>query len=410
MMRLPRCNAFDAARCKKDFCPVHQMDKIKIRSKQLSQNYYGKAITPFIGRFGYPNVNAGIINNDVESSEEAKLYDDPKTWAADNYDIAKIVTLRTNIVNSRFKIDVRRVQSKFLDVTKEASQASLPADIEVNLDRAPEFDIKFFNVIQPMGPSARLKNIEITSNPKIDSRVDKVVSDIDFKASAALSQLYDKGFDENFLSRLLSVGNLGVKVQRKLVPTRWSITATDDTLGKHLIEEIQDFPEINYSLYYGHYLGNHYFILFFPCVWSYELFETHVNQYNKNNIDYMNDYEVVFKRKAYAENTVGGYYSVRLAVLEKLKEMKRKGSALVLRYIDENYNISLGVWVTREAARKMEKVAEFNDKNELLHFTSKFVKEKFTQYKFTLPNPDFFYSKSKLLNEIRTQRRLSAFF
>jgi len=387
------------------------MDKIKIRTKQLSENYYGKAITPFIGRFGYPNVNAGIINNDVESSEEAKLHDDPKTWAKNNYDIKSIVTLRTNVVNSRFKADVR-LRNKFLDITKEVTQASTPADIEVNLDREPQFDIKFFNVIQPMGPSARLKKIEITSNPKIHGQVDKVVSDIDFKASDALSQLYDKGFDENFLSRLLSVGNLGVKVQRKLVPTRWSITATDDTLGKHLIEEIQDFPEINYSLYYGHYLGNHYFILFFPGVWSYELFEMHANQYgsNPNNPEFMQDFEIVFKRKTYAENTVGGYYSVRLAILEKLKELRKRGSALVLRYIDENYNVSLGVWVTREAARKMEKISEFTDKTELLSFTKKFIQDKFVQYKSTLPNPEFFYSSSELLKEIKTQKRLSDFY
>ena len=55
-------------------------------------------------------------------------------------------------------------------------------------------------------------------------------------------------FDEYTLSKILSVGVLGLKKDKKLVPTRWSITATDDILAKNLLRKIRDFKWIeNYE-------------------------------------------------------------------------------------------------------------------------------------------------------------------
>ena len=127
--------------------------------------------------------------------------------------------------------------------------------------------------VAPMGPHAAVDNIDITSNSKVHTKVDKVVDDIDLKSGEAMHYLYGHGFDENFLSRILSVGNLGVGKNRKLVPTRWSITAVDDTLGKDAIKEIKEHNSAEFSAYFGGYLGNYYLILMFPDVWSYELFE-----------------------------------------------------------------------------------------------------------------------------------------
>jgi len=74
--------------------------------------------------------------------------------------------------------------------------------------------------------------------------VQKVYYDTELKANDALIYLYENRFDENFLSRILSVGNVGLKINRKLVPTRWSITATDDALSKHLFNEVKKFNQM----------------------------------------------------------------------------------------------------------------------------------------------------------------------
>ena len=85
----------------------------------------------------------------------------------------------------------------------------------------------------PTGPNGSLIKAKITSNSKIHTKVDKVVSDIDLKSVDAMVYLHKNDFDENFLSKILSIGTLGIKKNRKLVPTRWGITAVDDTLGCH---------------------------------------------------------------------------------------------------------------------------------------------------------------------------------
>ncbi|MFC2016779.1 hypothetical protein ACFLUF_03590, partial [Chloroflexota bacterium] len=176
---------------------------------------------------------------------------------------------------------------------------------------------------------------------------------------------------------------------------------TDDALGKHLLDEIKKYNQLNYSAFFGGYLGNYYLILCFPEVWSYELFESHVS--NPNN--FMTDYEPYEGRKYYAEETAGGYYTVRLAVLEKLNEMKRQGSVLALRFITGDYTLPLGVWVTREAARKsvQSKLLEFSSKELMLEYARKLVKKKFGC------DVDIQLKQSRLLKNIKQQSKLVKF-
>jgi len=106
--------------------------------------------------------------------------------------------------------------------------------------------------------------------------------------------------------------NLGLKNQRKLVPTRWAITAVDDIIAKNLISAIKNYQKIDYSLYFGSYLGDYYMVLFFPEIWQYELFETYLPRSSWNQsqiIQSMTDYEPYKGRKSYAEQTGGGYYA-----------------------------------------------------------------------------------------------------
>ena len=112
--------------------------------------------------------------------------------------------------------------------------------------------------------------MEITTNPIIPRKVDQVVEDPDARAVPAVAELYLAGINVDHIFRLLSIGLLGKK--RKLVPTRWSITASDDLIGKSLKEAVLDKPLIgSYQLYSGEDLGNHFEILFLPGTYSFEM-------------------------------------------------------------------------------------------------------------------------------------------
>ena len=117
-----------------------------------------------------------------------------------------------------------------------------------------------------------MKYAQLTENPKIPVHIDKAVSDNDLKAADALTYLTKKGYDEHILTKLLTVGNLGIKKQRKLVPTRWGITAVHSTIGNNICKEVKYNESDEYAAYFGSYLGNYYLMLTFPDIWQYVFF------------------------------------------------------------------------------------------------------------------------------------------
>ena len=375
----------------------------KYRNQLLKDNFQGSAPNVFVGRFNYPNINVGILSP-PERLENIWEFDNPRHWAVSNYDIEKIIDFRSALVNSRFQSNVR-TQNRFLDISKEVGMASKAVDIEINLEEKPFFRLNTGRWMAPTGPRARLKNARLTENPKVPTKVERVVGDTDLKATDGMYYLYQKGLDETYLTKLLSIGTLGTKANRKLVPTRWSITATDDTLGKKLIEELKEDPESDYMAFFGGYLGIFYVILLFPGVWGYELFETYAKQNNPAKPKIWTDHEFYGGRKAYADSTVGGYYANRLPILEKLNLIKRQAAVVSLRFVTDDYYLPLGVWVVRESTRKTmnNKPIAFSSKELMLDYVRKLVKKKFSY------NADYLLSQSKLLRHMRYQTTLKAF-
>lgn len=410
-MRVPciKCKGRNPANCGRTFCPIIAKSEamFKVKDKLNKEDFYGASPAPFVGRFGYPEINVGILSP-PEQKDDAWLHDAPLHWSREEFNIPQIIDLRSALINSRFKANVKEKSDRLLGITQEVGMASKPVDIEVNLKKKPFFRLNTDAYMAPTGPNADLKKIQVTSNPKIHTKVDKVVSDTGLKSVDGLNYLYNKGFDENFLSKLLSVGTLGYEDRRKLVPTRFSITAVDDLIGKQLISNIKNYPVSNYLAYFGGYLGNYFLILFFPEIWSYELFETYMPQasWNINNkMEYTTDYENYYGRKNYAESCIGGYYSNRLGIAEKLTKSKRQASVLALRFITGEYAVPLGVWCVREATRKAlkNKPIEFASKELMLNYAKILIKRKFN---FDL---DKILKNSILLKNMRQQTKLARF-
>ncbi len=407
------------------FKDIEQIPQMQVR-QNFKQDFFGTSPAPFIGRYGYPNVNIGVLSPQTQegpspsapkgklslrASEDTSLYDSPHSWSAANMPIGKIASMRYELVNSRTQAHIKdsRIAEKFREICQEVGMAAKPVEMEIGLKRPPSLATHQEKEIIPFGPQAEVRKAIITSNPKVDTRVERIVRDTELKAAEGIMQLYKKGFEESALNKLLSVGNMGLTHNRKLVPTRWSITATDDTIGKQLITEIKDFPVGEYQSFFGGGWGNYYLLLFFPEVWSYELFETYlanpVNPWSKNGYAYSTDYEGYEGRKQYAEETAGGYYACRLPVLERMKQLKRQHACLALRFITPEYNVPLGVWVCREATRKSaaQKPLTFASHELLLQYAKEFITRKFGF------NIDVLLTESKLLKNEKQQMKLSAF-
>jgi DNA repair protein NreA len=397
--------------CGRNTCPVIMKSQAlsKVKEMKITENFQADSPAIFVGRYGYPNINVGFLTP-PEKKEDTWLHDAPKTWAGENFNIPQVVNYRSALINSRFKSNIKNGinNNKMIQIAQEVTQATKPVELEMNLQDKPKMQINFDPYLAPTGPNADAKKVDITSNPHIEKQIEKRVSDIDLNSSQAITELFSKGYDENFLSKLLSMGNLGIGKNRKLVPTRWSITAVDDTIGKEIIEQIKDFECIQPTLFFGGYMGNYYLIMMFEDVWSYELFEMYApakRTITDEQLEYATDYENFQGRKDYAEKTAGGYYACRISLLEKLKDLKKQATCIVMRFISEEYSCPLGVWVCREATRKAlnGKKHTFETKEQMIAYGKFIINRKFNY------DIDILFKKSKIFENIKKQTKLNMY-
>ena len=392
---------------------IKKISETKFKYADLKKILKFEAISPpsvFVGsKLKYPLVNVGILSP-LDKDENAWIYDDAKYWADNNLQIQDVIKLRTSLLNSRFQSRVQdsRLNKKFVDIAQEIAVAFKPVDVEIELKNKLNLRQQKDNVLKPHGMKAELKKARITKNTKIHRKVDKVIND-EIKASEGIEYLYKNNFDEYTLSKIFSVGVLGLKKNKKFVPTKWSITAIDDTLGKQLMKSVKNFKWIeNYELFFGEFLGNCYLIMLFPNVFSFELFELYLpkSSWNPSNkIKASTDFENYSGRKNYAFATAGGYYATRLPILEHLNKIKKQAGVLVIRIETQSYWAGLGVWVVRESVRKaLNKKMNFETREELIESVKKISKIK---YDFDCSG---ILKKSKLLNQIKTQRNLGKWF
>jgi hypothetical protein len=392
------------------FEAVEKLSKLKFNTREIRNLSRIDTISPpsvFIGsKLRYPNVNVGILSP-LEKEENVSIYDDAKSWAKNNFSIQNVLRLRENLLNSRFQSNVSdaRLNNKFVGIARDVAVALRPVDVEIEFKEKINVGKRIDRVLTPHGLKAGLKDAKIVSNVKVHHKVDRVMND-EIKAGEGIKYLYNNSFDEYSLQKVLSVGALGLKKDKRLVPTRWSITATDDIIGKDLISELRGFQVLeNYECFFGEFMGNQYLIMLFPDVWSFELFELYYPGSSWNPSSEMKastDYESFEGRKSYASNCVGGYYATRFPITEYLKSIKRQASVLVIRLETPSYWAALGVWVVRESVRKALDCGamKFETKKELIDNIKKIAKIK---YDF---DSQIIFNKSILLKTLGQQKKL----
>ncbi len=236
---------------------------------------------------------------------------------------------------------------------KELAMSVKPVDVEVEFSRKPlpKWDLSLYTT--PFGPRAPLKDLEFYSTPKIPKKVESLAEE-KIKAKTALYELYERSYDPYYLQRTFSLGLFGV--EKRLVPTRQAITATDDLLSKKNIEELKDYQTIGeYELYSYEHLYNRYFCILLPKAWAFENMESWPPGSSwgaKDKYRISVERELYRGRWRYAESQAGAYYATRFAVTEFLVERRRQAAVLCIREILPEYNVPVGVWQVREGVRE----------------------------------------------------------
>lgn len=375
----------------------------KIKTPKTKTHFLGDSPPEiFIGRYNYPNVSAGILSPDSFGNTEE--YSSPEIWHEKKFTIDEILNYRTKLIYGKFKTQIKKVKSsKLLNLLQEISLSHKPVSTEFFLKKPPLTKFELNRNFPLIGNPAPLEHARLQENPKIKLEVDYIVSDTEVKATEAIKELYYCKIPISNITKILSAGLLGLKTQRKLVPTRWSITAVDDTLSKELLKRIRNYPEINEILLFNsEYLGNRYEIFLLPDRFSFEVIEAEISGglWNKTGkISIMKDFELFYGRKTYAKEVSGAYYANRLALCEYLEKIKKQATAIFFRQITEEYYAPLGVGILREICRDAFKKLpqKFSTIEEALKEAQKRLKIPISTYT----------SNSVLLKEFGKQKKLN---
>ena len=376
----------------------------------------------FVGHFNYPNVYLGplIPYHLFESNlnlTDTYILDATELWFGK--DFPDLIKYRSSLVRSNFRTNVyiNRPKRKYtpplnvqklLDTSQQLAMAARPVDTEAKLEKM-NLRMLLDNHSPPLGPTGKTKEIKITENIKVHPKVEYCISDTDLKAAEAIANyLYFKGsVPFSTIKRVFSAGLLGQKQSRKLVPTRWSITAVDDIISKALIEEIKKFPEINeYQIFESSYLDNHFRILLFPGKFTYEMNEVWGAQSLWNPTyepQIATDFEFYQGRKSYASNITGAYYAARKEVCEYLYNIRRQARVLIFREVHENYLVPMGVWVIRSTVKNAMALGPAFKLDNFDDSLKKMADGFMVEYKY-------WRNSSKLINFIKTQRTIDSYF
>ncbi|NHW88967.1 MAG: hypothetical protein HA490_04885 [Archaeoglobales archaeon] len=304
----------------------------------------------FIGRKNYPEVYACPAVPPFVGDTE--IYDRPENWG--ELSIDEILNFRYSLILGQFRVDVRKPETKIAELIQELSLYEKPVDVEVIFEKPPRPKVALDEHHAPFGPFAPARRARICSSSRVPKVVEDVYESRDLKSTDAIKILYEKRIPVSHIQKLLSSGSLGIK--RKLVPTRWAITAVDDTVSKLLIDEIRDFPILDeYRVFVHKKARNLFMAVLIPRVWSFEWGEAWFPNTTWNfgrKVVVECDSEGFYGRSDYA--TLGGcYYSARLGTVEFLQSIKRQATAILWREIYPGFKIPIGVWFVRENVREM---------------------------------------------------------
>ncbi|GAB6943685.1 Nre family DNA repair protein [Vulcanisaeta sp. JCM 14467] len=349
----------------------------------------------FVGSINYPYINVGALVDGLGG--DAAVLDSPEEWFRRGFTQWDVVRLRSRVILTRTRASVRSLSSPIIGRIQELSIGRNSVDVEVRL-RKIVLRALADDYHAPLGNVGELRDLRITSNVSAEGIVERLVNDYDVDARTAVIELYRGLIPVSRIQRIFAVGLLGSARFRRLVPTRWSITAVDSIIGDYLRSRVVDYDEIGQvEVHEMEYMGNRYFVILMPGPWRYELIELKMpgSVWNRNGSTprVFTDYEGVNGMSGYAENTGGAFYAIRLGVLEYLNKINRQASVIAIREVTPDYKVPVGIWQAREAVRNGMgvNVRRFSDIDETINYVNN-----------SLLTGNLWLSHSRLIKELRS--------
>jgi len=340
---------------------------VNMRSVDVGKELDGS--TPpsvFIGSWNYPKVYAGPMI--APQHGDTAIMDLPESWIPGRKTQENIIDYRLNLVRGKRPIEITDTSSRFVEKLQEIALAESSIESEAQFDSVPR-GMSFSDDHTPFGPSATIERFDI-GNVRWDQHLEKAFYDYDLKAADAVIDLSSRGIPFSSIQKAFSVGAFGTKRRRRLVPTRWSITACDSAIGNRLLKDVRHYDIIDCCrIHEFSSLNNYYAVLLMPTAWQYEWSEAFLHILGGEELVF-SDYEYNTGKKSYSR--VGGcYYACKMAVLEALAREQMQAGAIILREAYSGY-VPLGVFNVRENVRNamVQPAKEFENMRSALAYLS----------------------------------------
>ena len=317
----------------------------------------------FVGSYGYPKVGVGPMVPPIHG--DTTLLDSPELWLGKT--LEDIVNFRLSLVRGIEKLPIQNTQGRFIENLHEVAMSSHSIDTDLQFHKTTLPVTTIDGESAPFGSVGDIKSAKFFGT-RSDKSIERVYYDHDLKAQDAVLTLYNQGIDISKIQMCFSIGMLGKK--RKLVPTKWSITATDNIISKSLVSEILEFDLIDSCRVFSHdHLGNMFSVILFPHRWLFEMQEA---WHDENKVGFGFDSEDA-RGIDHPPVIAGAYFAAKLGVAEYLVQKKLQAAVLVLREIRPEYAVPVGVWQIREAVRAAMKKEPYIAENfgDSVNFASK---------------------------------------
>ncbi len=314
----------------------------------------------FVGSYNYPKVFVGPMVPPVHGNTE--LLDNPEKWKGKT--LEEIINFRLKLVRGIQQMPIEQTEGRYIENLQEVTMSSKPTDLDLIFNKKISSNVSIDGESAPFGPIGEIKSAKFSGSTSTKP-IEKIFYDKDMKAQDAVLKLYNSGIEISKIQKCFSIGMMGQK--RKLVPTKWSITATDDIISKSIVNEILENNLIDISKVFTYeHLGNIFSVILFPHRWIFEMVEA---WYSNGILGFGSDNENV-RGIAHPPQIAGAYFAAKLAVSEYLLKNKIQAGVLIFREIRPEYAIPVGVWQVREGIReamkqKPQNITKFNDALEI---------------------------------------------
>ncbi|UCE11055.1 MAG: hypothetical protein JSW61_03735 [Candidatus Thorarchaeota archaeon] len=216
----------------------------------------------FVETSKYPILWAGVLAS-PEPSEWLSIYDHPESWGG--LDREAVLSMRRHLYRIVVPIDAREMTPPAIIKSLQSLSLSVaPVALGVEVADLPPRHLYPLGSQLPSGPIVEADRLELLTEPDV-SRVARRITERDEPAADTVWDLLEYDYSLDQVARMMALGMLGRRGNRRIIPTRSAYKAVIDSFVDRAIGVLAEKPVAHdFELYIGRTCGDSFVVLTAP--------------------------------------------------------------------------------------------------------------------------------------------------